>query len=196
MSNIPKHKHSDEELSKLRARSAMQSSTSPIAAIYNKRLAHRGFVILGYALPLIAPIWGTVKLMNKDRDYLMNDFYIMTIPIVLALIVALWIALKRVLSRHNAAFIFIISMLCCFPVVNAVSSDKDLRYELMLLIGMEQSIPPSEPLLDTDSGEISQTQELSADEVRELLRKEEERIIRENRERILESDDSTETPDQ
>jgi hypothetical protein len=189
MSNIPKQKHSDEELSKLRARSAMQSSNSPIAAIYNKKLAHRGLVILGYALPLIAPILVTVKLMSKDSKYLMSDLYIMVIPIFLALLIALWIALKRVLSRHNAAFIFIISLFCCFPVVNAVNKDKDLRYKLLLLIRVEQSVPQPDPLLEQES----ETKDLDSDSVRELLRKEEERILRENRGRTLDSKDATDT---
>ncbi len=188
MSKIPNHKHSDEELSRLRARSAMQSNNSPIAFVYQKKLANRVIVILGYILPLTSPIWGTVKLMTKDTDYLLGDFYTMAIPVLLAMIISLFIALRYALSRHNAAFIFIISLLCCFPIVNAVSKDKELRYDLMLLIGMQPSFPINDPLLEMESTEESSSENLSPDEVRELLRREEERIQRENRERILDEE--------
>jgi len=191
MSNIPNQKHSDEELSDLRARSAMQAANSPIAETYNKKLAHKGIVILGYILPLIAPFWAVVKAMTKDNGYTMSDFYIMVIPIILALIIALWVALKRVLSRHNSAFILIISLLCCFPIVNAVNSDKFLKYELMSLIGKDQ--PIADPLLGSDSESGSSAME--GDKVRELLRQERERIRRENSESLRKKDTRPATPD-
>ena len=104
MSKIPEQKHSDKELSRLRAQSAMQASNSPIVETYNKKLAHKFTIIIGYILPLIAPFWVIVKKISKDPEYTMTDFWIMAIPIVIALIIALWIAIKRVLSRHNSAF--------------------------------------------------------------------------------------------
>lgn len=188
---IPKRKHSDKELSELRARSAMQSSNSPIAALYQKKLANKGMVVLGYILPLTSPILGTVKLMNKDANYSMGFFYAMAIPIVLAMIIALWIALRCVLSRHNAAFIFIISLFCCFPIVNAVNSDKDLQYELLSLIDKESALPESESSLDAEASSGN----MSAYEVRELLRLEEERIQKENRERLLEAETTPSAPE-
>ena len=87
MSKIPDHKHSDGELSRLRAQSAMQASNSPIVDAYNKKLAHKVTIFIGYALPLIAPFWYVVKKMKKDIGYSMNDFYIMAVPIVIALII-------------------------------------------------------------------------------------------------------------
>ena len=179
MSNIPSKKHSDEELSDLRARSAMQAENSSIAVAYNKKSAHRGIVILGYVLPLVAPLWAVVKGMSEDSGYTMSDFYIMVIPIILALIIALWIAFTRELSRHNSAFILIISMLCCFAIVNAVNSDKDLKYEMMSLIGKEQPLP--ELLLDSGGSEVK------GDDIREQLRKAEDELSRERRKWELEN---------
>lgn len=168
MSNIPEHKHSDKELSDLRAQSAMQAANSPIAAIYNKKLAHKGIVILGYILPVIAPLWIFVKNMSKDSGYTMTDFYIMAIPIMLALVIALWIALKRVLSRHNSAFILILSLLCCFAIVSAVNSDKNLKYDLMSMIGKDAPMP--DPLLDGESPSESKSADYLTEEDREKLR--------------------------
>lgn len=144
MSNIPEHRHSDKELSDLRARSAMQAASSPIVAAYNKKLASKGLVILGYALPLIAPIWLLLKKMTKDKNYELSDFWIMVVPILAALSVALFIALKRVLSRHSAAFIVILSFLCGFAIVSAINNDKYLKYELMSLIGKDSPSPVAE----------------------------------------------------
>ncbi len=190
MSKIPNQKHSDEELSNLRARSAMQSVNSPVAEIYNKKTANRGIVILGYILPMIAPLWAVVKTMTEDNNYTMSDFYIMVIPIILALVIALWIALMRVLSRHNSAFILIISVLCCFAIVKAVNSDESLKYELMLLIGKEQ--PTADPLLDSDSD--SGSSDIKGVDVSELLRQELDRIRIENSERQR-NNATTVTPD-
>ena len=148
MSKIPDHKHSDDELSRLRAQSAMQAANSPIVETYNKKLAHKGIVIFGYALPLVAPAWVMVKKMTEDTIYSMNDFYIMAIPICFALVIALWIGLLRVLSRHNAAFILMLSLFCCFALGTAVNSSKELKYDLMALIGKEGSM--SDPLLDQE----------------------------------------------
>ncbi|MFT5904883.1 MAG: hypothetical protein ACI9E1_000471 [Cryomorphaceae bacterium] len=178
MSKIPSQKHSNDELSDLRARSAMQSVNSPIAETYNKKLAHRGIVILGYALPMIAPLWAIVKTMTKDTSYSMSDFYVMVIPVMLALVIALWIATLRVLSRHNSAFILIISVLCCFSIVTAVNSNKYLKYELMSLIGKGQSM--ADPLLDSESD--SGSGDVKGDDIRETLRKAEDELSRERRE--------------
>lgn len=174
MSKIPQKKHSDKELSDLRARSAMQSANSPIVETYNKKLANRGIVILGYILPLTAPLWGFIKAVTKDTTYTIDDFYIMVIPIVLGLIIALWIALKRVLSRHNSAFILIISLFSCFAILHGVNTDKNFKYDLMSLIGQEPAMPETDPLLD------SGTNDMDSEDVREQLRKERERIRREN----------------
>lgn len=189
MSYIPQRKHSNQELSELRVRSAMISSSSPIAEMYQKKIANKGLVILGYLLPLTAPSWATVKMLTKEVNYSMNDFYIMLIPIILALIVALWIALKCELSRHNAAFIFIISLVCCFPILNAVNTDKTLRYELVSLFGVEKSVPQAEQSNDVNPD----NSELSPEAIREILRLEKERVGRESveteiREKLLDSD--------
>jgi hypothetical protein len=169
----------------------MQMQNNVIAETYNKKLAHKGMVILGYALPLIAPFWAIVKAMSRNSAYTINDLFIMVIPVLLALMIALWIALKRVLSRHNSAFILIISLFCCFPIASGVASDKDLRYELMSMLGIEPAIPETDPSLDSESEPGSS--EMTADEVRERLRKEEERIRRENVERLRTRDASPET---
>lgn len=167
MSNIPEHKHSDKELSDLRAQSAMQAANSPIAATYNKKLAHKGIVILGYALPFTAPLWSFIKSMTKDEVHTMSDFWIMAIPILIALVIALWIALRRVLSRHNSAFILIISLLCCFAIVSVVNSDKYLRHELMSIIGKDEPMP--DPFLDTEPA-VNDSADSLTEEEREQLK--------------------------
>ncbi len=183
MSKIPNKKHSDDELSDLRARSAMQSDNSPIVETYNKKIAHKGMVVLGYLLPLSAPLWATLKTMAKSNRYQMSDFYIMAIPIILALILALWIALKRELSRHNSAFILMLSMFSCFAIADAVNKDKYLKDELMSLIGKGQ--PVTDPLLDSESD--SEGDDTKDVDVGDALRKAEEELRRERREWELEN---------
>jgi len=173
MSKIPEQKHSKRELSNLRAQSAMQTANSSMAETYNKKIAHKGVVVLGYILPLVAPVWLIVKKVANNTFYSIDDFYIMSIPIVLALILALWISLTRVLSRHNSAFICIISLLCCFAIVSAVNSDKNLKYELFSLIGKESPMP--DPLLETDEESVNRSADVLTDEEREELRKWDER---------------------
>ena len=175
MPNIPNRKHSKDELSDLRARSAMQTANSPIAAVYNKKLANKVVVVIGYALPIIAPAWLLVKELTVGEGYSLSDFYIMVIPIIIALILALWIAITRVLSRHNAAFILIISLFCCFPIVRAVNSDAYLKYDLMSLIGIEPTV--SDPLLDSDEdGNERNTSNTMTEAERETLRRAEEKL--------------------
>ena len=178
MSKIPEQKHSDKELSRLRAQSAMQASNSPIVETYNKKLAHKFTIFTGYLLPLIAPFWVMVKKFSKDPEYTMTDFWIMAIPIVIALIIALWIAIKRVLSRHNSAFILILSLLCSFAIISAVNSDKFLKYELMSMIGKDEPAP--DPLLkeDPEDIEVGNNSGNMTDEDREALRKAEADLLR------------------
>jgi len=176
MSKIPDKKHNDKELSRLRAQSAMQASNSDIATIYTKKLASKPIVILGYILPLAAPLVAVVKTMTKDKSYDMTDFYIMAIPIILALVIAIWIALMRVLSRHNSAFILIISLLCCFAIVSAVNSDRYLKNELKSMIGKGE--PMQDPLLDESTYGNAEN---SGETIQEALRKAREE---QNRERL------------
>lgn len=186
MSKIPDHKHSDKELSRLRAQSAMQASNSPIVETYNKKLANKFTIFLGYALPLTAPFWAIVKKMT-DANYGMSDFYIMAIPILLALVVALWIALKRVLSRHNSAFILILSLLCSFAIISAVNSDKSLKYDLMSMVGKDAPLPdPLSENTDEEITEVGNKTGVMTKADREALRQAEDEIRREQSEWLRE----------
>lgn len=183
MSIIPDQKHSDDELSRLRAQSAMQAANSSIVETYNKKLANKGIVIFGYALPLIAPAWLMVKKMTENTVYSMNDFYIMAIPICLALVIALWIGLLRVLSRHNAAFILMLSLFCCFALVSAVNASKSLKYDLMSLVGKEGSM--SDPLLEPERESDEQVSNIGTsmtEEDHETLKKAREEYKKEREE--------------
>ncbi|MGJ8656664.1 MAG: hypothetical protein ACSHX6_09440 [Akkermansiaceae bacterium] len=199
MSKIPDHKHSDKELSRLRAQSAMQASNSPIVETYNKKLAHKFTIVVGYVLPLVAPFWLLVKKIAKDTDYGMSDFYIMAIPIILALMIALWIAIKRVLSRHNSAFILILSMLCGFAIISAVNSSSRLKYNLMSTVGKDAPLP--DPLLESEEEEVKDAgnkadvmtdadrEELKAaeEEMREWLREKAQREKEDTAQKALEA---------
>lgn len=198
MSKIPDHKHSDQELSRLRAQSAMQASNSPIVETYNKKLANKFTIILGYALPLIVPFWGIVSWMAKDSESTMTDFYIMAIPILFALLIALWIAIKRVLSRHNSAFILILSLFCSFPLFSMVNSSEYLKYELLSMIGKEgltadplivndaESDLVTDSLVGGDTGSapdaVKEIDEMTDEERKEALRQAEENLRRDRSE--------------
>ncbi len=173
---IPNHKHSERELSELRARSAMQSANSPIVATYNKKLASRFVVVLGYLLPLIAPAWYITKWLTQDDFYVMSDLYIMSIPLVLALMIALFIALFRSLSRHNAAFIMIISMLCCFPVGGVISSDDNLKSDLMAIVGKELPVDvlKEDLKVERESGVLTEEERQARKQVLENYQRERE----------------------
>jgi len=182
MSKIPNKKHSDKELSQLRAQSAMQASNSPIVDTYNKKIASKITIGLGYSLPLVAPFWSILKSMSENSNYQMLDIYIMAIPIILGIIIALWIAIKRVLSRHNAAFIFIIASLCCFSVVSAVNSNDFLKSNIIALTSQDGE------LLDEETSEEEETEsDTMTDEEREELKNALEELRRERQEVELEA---------
>ena len=187
MSKIPNQKHSKDELSRLRAQSAMQANNSPIVETYNKKLANKFVIVLGYLLPLVAPFWAIAKSMKSDSFYSMNDFYIMLVPILLGLAIAGWIALKRVLSRHNSAFILILSLFCAFPIISAVNSHKELKYDLMTKIGKD--VPMEDPLLEDESlddAEVGNNADTMTDEDRAALFEAEEEVRRAQREWLRE----------
>lgn len=122
----------------------MQANNSnQIAGAYNTQLASKFILALGYTLPLITIVWWVIK-KAKGREnviyFEMLDFWIMTVPLLLALVIALWIALRRSLSRHNAAFISMLCALCCFPVFTAVANSEYLKADLLALIGKEGAI--------------------------------------------------------
>lgn len=182
---IPSHKHSERELSELRARSAMQSANSSIVASYNKKLASKLVVVVGYILPLIAPAWSITKRVTHDKHYVMTDLSIMVIPLVLALMIALFIALFRSLSRHNAAFILVISMLCCFPIGVAISSNKVLQADLLAIVGKELPVDSSMPALNVESasGVLSDDERQARKQALEDYRQEREKWRREQAEK-------------
>ena len=183
MSKIPTKKHSKAELSRIKAQSAMQNDNS-VANTYNKQLASKFTIILGYVLPLITIIWWAIKLQktkNSSVEFEMSDFYIMTIPIVLALLLAAWIALKRVLSRHNSAFITILCILCCFPIASAINSSEFLKADLFSLVGKEYSVY-KDPLIEAEEENSTSINTGMSDAERKELLEYEEKLKLENAE--------------
>ena len=100
-SKLPIHRHSDEEIMRIRRQElfAMQT-TQPL----NPRLivAHPGLIIPGY----LFPIAGTVSFY-----YYYQPIYITAACVTASLIVAAYIFLKKPISHHHAAFISVISLL-------------------------------------------------------------------------------------
>lgn len=189
MSKIPNKKHSKAELSRIKAQGAMQLQNSQVVNTYNKQLASKFTIVIGYTLPLLTIAWWILKKKQTENigmSFEMLDFFIMVIPILLALLVALWIAIKRVLSRHNSAFISILCILCCFPIATAVNSSDLLKADLLSLMGKE-SIIEDVPLTDSEEGKSdSETpvQGVMTDAERKELLEYERKLKKENEEFI------------
>ena len=189
MSKIPNKKHSKAELSRIKAQGAMQLQNSQVVNTYNKQLASKFTIVIGYTLPLLTIAWWILKKKQTENigmSFEMLDFFIMVIPILLALLVALWIAIKRVLSRHNSAFISILCILCCFPIATAVNSSDLLKADLLSLMGKE-SIIEDVPLTDFEEGKsdsATPVQGVMTDEERKELLEYERKLKKENEEFI------------
>ncbi|MEO8617383.1 MAG: hypothetical protein ABI600_19785 [Luteolibacter sp.] len=98
-SNLPVHRHSDQELNQMRKQAAiaMQAPAVPFSAI----TAHLALLIPGYLFAIAGGVC----------------YYFYELPIsitsacvVIALIIAGFIFLKKPFSRHHAAFISVISL--------------------------------------------------------------------------------------
>ena len=162
MSKIPTKKHTGNELSRIKAQGAIQMNQN-VAQHYTKQLANKFSITLGYLLPLLTITWWIITKARTETQldgFLVRDIFIMVIPIFLALLIALWIAVKRVLSRHNAAFIFIVCLFCCFPVVTAINSNETLQANLLSLIGKEMPIV-KDPLLEDEISSESESNQIS-----------------------------------
>ena len=189
MSKIPNKKHSKAELSRIKAQGAMQLQNSQVVNTYNKQLASKFTIVIGYTLPLLTIAWWILKKKQTENigmSFEMLDFFIMVIPILLALLVALWIAIKRVLSRHNSAFISILCILCCFPIAIAVNSSDLLKADLLSLIGKEPIIEDAS-LADSEEGDsdsATPVQGVMTDEERKELLEYERKLKKENEEFI------------
>jgi len=181
MSKIPSKKHTQEELANLRARSAMEVANGAIVETYQKQLASKFVVVLGYALPLIAPLWALLEKVSDSRGCEMSDIFVMAVPILCAFALVIWIVLKRALSRHHAAFIAILCLFCSFPIVHAVNSVTHIKSELRAYLGDDAG--STNMPAQVDEGE--QKPEMDPAEVRAQLKLELERLKREREEREL-----------
>ena len=102
-SNLPFHRHSDKELQAIRRREALAMLTP----VPNPRLAaaHPGLLVPGYLGALV----GAASIYFYQQPLLVSA------PCVtVSLLVATFIALKKPISRHHAAFIAVI---CLFVIV-------------------------------------------------------------------------------
>jgi len=72
MSKIPIKKHTREQLSRMKAQGAMQVNNSEIVNTYNKQLANKFTIVVGYLLPLITVVWSVVKKMRSDMLFPYN----------------------------------------------------------------------------------------------------------------------------
>ncbi len=180
MSKIPHKKHAHDELSQMRAQGGIQvQNNNQIVDTYNKLRASKFLTVLGYALPFITIGWWIIKKAKAGRaDYFeMLDFWIMTVPLVLALVIALWITVKHALSRHNAAFISIFCALCFFPVFTVVAGNDYLKEDLFALVGKEMPVA-SDPLLNSYETKDDLNSNFMTDEKREERKNLEEKLIR------------------
>ncbi len=105
-SNLPIHRHSDDELNDIRRREALAMLT-PVVNV-KLALAHPAWVVSGYVAALASAVsaaWPAIAAPSTDSRPL-------TLPVccaVVALIVAAVIVFSRPLSRHHAAFITVIT---------------------------------------------------------------------------------------
>jgi len=187
MSKIPNKKHSKEELSRIQRQGAMQVNQNATVQAYTKQLASKFTIFLGYSLPFITIVWWIIikaKIETPLDGFQVRDIFIMVIPIALALSVALWIALKKALSRHNAAFICIFCLFCCFPIFTTINASEVLKADLLALVGKEMPIvadpltEDSEPIVDPNSSGITEAERLELLEYKKQLELENKDKIR------------------
>ncbi len=98
-SKLPVHRHSDRELNELRRQSAI--SQQGAAAPFTGMSAHLALIIPGYLLTIAAA---------ACFYYYELAISITAGCVAIALLIAVFIYLKKPLSRHHAAFISVISL--------------------------------------------------------------------------------------
>lgn len=144
MSQIPQRKHSKDELANLRAQKAMQMAGQQVVNPYDKKLASKPVIILGYLFALVAPLYLMILKLQDKILYEMSDLKIMSIGSVIAILIAVFIFVSRSLSRHHGSFIIIIAMISSFSMVHLVKSNAELKREIMVMFGQEVSPVKSE----------------------------------------------------
>jgi hypothetical protein len=109
-SSLPAQRHSENELVMVRQRESMQALTSavpPGIAYFQAITAHPAMLALGYVLVAI----GAIGFITTDEyAQIKPEVYALT-GSILGLLVALFISLKKVRSRHHAGFIAMIALL-------------------------------------------------------------------------------------
>lgn len=185
MSQIPERKRTKEEMSELRTRSAMQMASQPIVNPYDKKLARKPLIIVGYFFAVFAPLYLIfIKIQDKFL-YELFDLKIMLAGIILALLVALFIFLKRSLSRHHASFIVIVTLISSFSIVSLVNGDEQLKREVQLILG--QDIQPMQSEADRIFEESLRSQTENSESVNQVKRElsEEDKALREEARRAF-----------
>lgn len=188
MSQIPQRKHSKEELADLRARKAMQMAGQEVVNPYEKKLAKKPVIILGYLCALAAPIYLLVLKMKSAISYEMTDLKIMAGAAILAFLIAAFIFFTRSLSRHHASFITIIALISSFSMVYLVSNDQTLKREVMVMFGQEVSPQKSEADLIIEQSLKDQTESINANTGKRQLTPEEIQLREEARAAFAESE--------
>lgn len=144
MSQIPKRKHSKEELADLRAKKAMQMAGQEVVNPYDKKQAKKPVILLGYLCALVAPLYLIILKLKNTFGYEMSDLKIMSVGTLLAILIALFIFITRSLSRHHASFMIIIALISSFSMVYLVNQEASLKREVMIMLGQPVSTEKSE----------------------------------------------------
>lgn len=108
-SSLPAQRHSEDELEKVRQRESMQAMASkvpPTIAHFQAITAHPAMLALGYVLVIGGAI-GFVATENYAQ--IKPEVYALAGSLT-GLLVALYISLKKVRSRHHAGFIAMIAL--------------------------------------------------------------------------------------
>ncbi len=115
----------------------MTAQGETMAPVYDKKLASKPLIIIGYLLALGAPAWIILRKITAPLNYSMTDITVMAICLVVSILVALFIISTRSLSRHHGCFIVIFALLCSFSIVYVVNTDRDVYRETMAIFGKE-----------------------------------------------------------
>ena len=137
MSQIPQRKHSNEELANLRAQKAMQMAGQQVVNPYDKKLAKKPVIILGYLCALVAPFYLIILKFKNEFSYEMLDLKIMCFGTILCILIASFVFFTRSLSRHHASFMIIIALISSFSMIYIVKKDPLLKQNVMIMFGQE-----------------------------------------------------------
>lgn len=109
-SSLPAQRHSENELEVVRQRESMQTfaaAVPPGIAYFQAITAHPALLALGYVLVAAGAIGFFI---TEDYAQIKPEVYALS-GSILGLLVALFVSLKKVRSRHHAGFIAMIALL-------------------------------------------------------------------------------------